>query len=237
MIKVNSAQELAKKIEHTNLSNTATKEDIENLTHKAKKYGFYGIVVSPYYVKYAKELLKDDNIKVITVVGFPLGFVSSKIKEEEAKIAIESGADEIDMVLNIQALKDRDYDTIRKEIETVRKVTKGKILKVIIEAEILNDKQIVKVAKIIEETGTDYVKTSTGLSGESPKMSNLVLIRKTVPNTKIKASGGIKNYKTASRLISAGADKIGTSSGDLILEEYNRASKQQEIPETKGFIE
>ena len=236
MIKINSAQELAKKIEHTNLKNTTTKKDIEYLTHKAKEYGFYGVVVSPYYVEYSKELLKDTDIKVITVVGFPLGFVDSKIKEEEAKIAIESGADEIDMVTNIQALKTGDYDTIRKELENVRKITEGKVLKVIIEAELLNDDEIIKVSKIIKETGADYLKTSTGLSGESPKMSDLVLIRKTIPSTKIKASGGIRNYKTANRAISAGADRIGTSSGDLIIEEYNRASEQQEMYETKGFM-
>jgi len=233
MTEVNSAEELANKIEHTNLSNTATKENIEYLAHKAKEYGFYAIVVSPYYVEYAKELLKDTAIKVITVVGFPLGFTSPKAKKKEAKIAIKVEADEIDMVANIQALKSGDYNTITKEIKMVRKVTEGKIFKVIIEAELLSDEEIIKICKIIEKSGADYVKTSTGLSGVSPKASNLVLIRKTTPHMKIKASGGIKDYKTAIRLISAGADRIGTSSGDLILEEYKRIYDKQLVDESK----
>lgn len=237
MMKVNSAEELANKIEYTNLKNTSTKKSIEYLAHKAKEYGFYGIVVSPYHVEYAKELLKDTNIKVITVVGFPLGFVSPKSKKKEAKMAIKSGVDEIDMVLNIQALKGRDYHTLEKEIKKVREVSEGKILKVIIEAELLNDEEIINVSKIVDKSGADYIKTSTGLSGESPKASKLVLIRKNAPHIKIKASGGIKDYKTAVRLISAGADRLGTSSGDLIIEEYKRISEQQEKYESKRFIE
>jgi deoxyribose-phosphate aldolase len=157
-------------------------------------------------------------------VGFPLGFISAKAKKKETKIAIKSGADEIDMVANIQAIKSEDFNTVKKEIEMVRKVAEDKILKVIIEAELLTDKEIVKISEIIGESGADYIKTSTGLSGESPKISNLVLIKKTATQMKIKASGGIRNFKTTSRLINAGADKIGTSSGDLIIEEYNRTS-------------
>ena len=237
MTEVNSAEELANKIEYTNLSNTATKKNIEYLAHKAKEYGFHAIVVSPYYVEYAKELLKDTKIKVVTVVGFPLGFTSPKAKKKEAKIAMKSGADEIDMVANIQALKAGDYNTITNEIEMVRKITEGKTLKVIIEAELLSDEEIVEISTIIEKSGADYIKTSTGLSGVSPKASNLVLIRKTAPHTKIKASGGIRDYKTSMRLISAGADRIGTSSGDLIIEEYNRVAEQQHMYEPKGFID
>jgi len=236
MIKINSAKKLATKIEHTNLNNTATKEKIEYLAHKAKEYGFYAIVVSPYYVEYSKKLLKDSDIKVVTVIGFPLGFVSPKSKKKEAEIAIASGADEIDMVANIQAIKAGDYDTIRSEISMVREVSKGKILKVIIEAELLSDEEITETSKIIDELGGDYIKTSTGLSGKTPKASHLVLIRKTSPHIKIKASGGIRDYKTAVRLLSAGADKIGTSSGDLIIEEYNKISKQQEMHEVEGFL-
>ncbi|MBZ9571166.1 deoxyribose-phosphate aldolase [Methanobrevibacter sp. TMH8] len=237
MIKLNSVEALANKIEYTNLKNTATKESVEYLAHKAKEYGFCAIVVSPYYVEYAKKLLKDTNIKVVTVVGFPLGFTSPKSKKKEAKVAIKNGADEIDMVANIQALKSGDYDTITTEIEKVRKVTEGKILKVIIEAELLNDEEIKKISEIASKSGADYIKTSTGLSGEIPKASNLVLIRRTTPNMKVKASGGIKDYKTAIRLVSAGADRLGTSSGDLIIEEYNRIAEQQAKYETKGFLE
>jgi len=222
MIKVNSALELAKKIDHTNLSNLATKEDIEHLTEKAKEYGFYAVVVSPYYVEYTKNLLKNSPIKVVTVSGFPLGFTHPKLKKKEAKTAVKSGTDELDMVANIQALKAKDYDTIAKELEMTRKVTENRVLKIIIEAELLNDEEIVKISEIIMESGADYIKTSTGMSGQPPTVSNIALIRKTVPQMKIKASGGIKDYKIAMRLLNMGVNRIGTSSGNLIIEEYKR---------------
>jgi deoxyribose-phosphate aldolase len=149
---------------------------------------------------------------------------------------MKSGVDEVDMVANIQALKNKDYATITKEIEIVRKETKGKILKVIIEAELLTEEEIIEISKIIGDAGADYIKTSTGLSGQSPKASNIVLIRKIAPQIKVKASGGIRDYKTAMRLISVGADKIGTSSGDLIIEEYNKIAEQQEMYESEGFL-
>lgn len=237
MMKVNSSEELASKIEYTNLSNTAKKEDIKYLVEKAICYGFYGIVVSPYYVRYAKELLKDSDIKVVTVVGFPLGFSATKAKKKEVEIAIESGADEIDMVINLQAFKERDFDTISKELKKIREVSEGKILKVIIEAELLNDEELIEITNLVAESGADYTKTSTGLSGQSPKAAHLVLIRKYAPNIKIKASGGIKDYKTAIRLISSGADKVGTSYGDLILEEYERIYEQQLMDGPQGFMD
>lgn len=237
MMKVNSSEELASKIEYTNLSNTAKKEDIEYLAKKAKDYGFYAIVVSPYYVEYAKKLLKNSEIKLVTVVGFPLGFNATKAKKKEAKIAIESGADEIDMVINIQAFKAGDHDTIVKELKKIREVAEGKILKVIIEAELLSDEELIEITNLVSKSGADYIKTSTGLSGQSPKAANLVLIRKNTPSIKLKASGGIKNYKTTIRLISSGADKIGTSYGDIIMEEYERIYEQQLMDGPQGFME
>ena len=236
MMKINSSEELAIKIEHTNLNNLAKKEDIEHLTKKAKEYGFCAVVVSPYFVEYAKNLLKDTEIKVVTVVGFPLGFTAPESKEKEAEIAINSGADEIDMVVNIQAFKSEDYDTVTKEIEMVRKVTDGKILKVIIEAEHLNDEEIIRISEIIRDAGADYIKTSSGMSGQSPKAANIVLMRKIAPNVKVKASGAVKDYKTSIRLISSGADRIGTSSGDLIIEEYKRIYDKQLMDGPKGFM-
>ncbi len=235
-MKINSSEELAIKIEQTNLDNLAKKEDIEYLVKKAKEYGFCAVVVSPYFVEYAKELLKDTEIKVVTVIGFPLGFTSPESKQKEAEIAVNSGADEIDMVVNIQAFKAEDYDIVSKEIKMVREVTEGKILKVIIEAEYLNDGEIIKISEIIKETGADYIKTSTGMSSQSPKAANIVLIRKIAPNMKVKASGGIKDYKTAIRLISSGAERIGTSSGDLIIEEYKRIYDKQLMDGPTGFM-
>jgi len=226
MIKINNAEELANKIDYTNLNNLSKKEDIDYLVKKANEYKFYSVVVSPYYVKYTKKILKDSSVKLATVAGFPLGFTTPKSKKKEAKIAIKDGIDELDMVANIQAIKARDYDTITDEIEKVKSVCKEKILKVIIEAELLNDKEIVKVSEIIANSGADYIKTSTGMSGLSPKISDIISIQKTAPQMKIKASGGIKDIKTAMRLISLGVDRIGTSSGDLIVEEYKRISEK-----------
>ncbi|MDR2966530.1 MAG: deoxyribose-phosphate aldolase [Methanobacteriaceae archaeon] len=220
MIKIKSALELANIIDHTNLSNVATKSDIEHLCKQAKHYNFYSVVVAPYYIKYVKNLLNSSSTKLCTVIGFPLGFVTPKTKEKEVKIAIKRGIDEVDMVINISALKSGDWETIIKEVEKVKSIARNKILKVIIEAELLTKEEIIKVCKIANDGEADYIKTSTGLSGLSPKIANINLIKKTVPKMKVKASGGIKNYKTAFSLIAAGADRIGTSSGDLIIEEY-----------------
>jgi deoxyribose-phosphate aldolase len=225
MIKIKSQSELANIIDYTNLSNVATKSDIERLCKHAKHYNFYSVVVAPYYIKYTQNLLKSSSTKLCTVVGFPLGFVTSKVKKKEAKIAINKGVDELDMVINISALKSCDYETIIKEIEKVRLVAKNKVLKVIIEAELLREEEIITVCKIANDEKADFIKTSTGLSGLSPKVSNINLIKKTVPNMKVKASGGIKNYKIAMQLIAAGAERIGTSSGDLIIEEYKKYIK------------
>ncbi|MCL2115756.1 MAG: deoxyribose-phosphate aldolase [Methanobrevibacter sp.] len=228
MIKIKSALELANIIDHTNLSNIATRSDIEYLCNQAKHYNFYSVVVAPYYIKYAKSLLNSSSIKLCTVVGFPLGFVNYKVKKKEAKIAIKRGVDELDMVVNISALKSGDFETIIKEIEKVRSIAKNKILKVIIEAELLKKEEIINVCKIANDVKADFIKTSTGLSGLSPKVSNINLIRKTVPNMKVKASGGIKNYKTAFQLIATGVDRIGTSSGDLIMKEYENIHEKLE---------
>jgi len=217
---VKSPKELANLIDHTNLSNIARKSDIKHLINQAKHYDFYSVVVAPYYIEYGKNLLKSSPIKLCTVVGFPLGFVTQKVKEKEAKIAIKKGVDEIDMVINISAVKSKDTETIIKEIEKLRSVARNKVLKVIIEAELLEKEEIINVCKIANDAEADFIKTSTGLSGLSPQIANINLIKKTVPNMKIKASGGIKNYKIAKQLIAAGADRIGTSSGDLIMEEY-----------------
>ena len=222
MIKIKSALELAKIIDHTNLSSTATKSDIKHLCAQAKHYNFYSVVVAPYYIKYAQNLLNSSPTKLSTVIGFPLGFVSPKVKKKEAKIAIENGVDELDMVINISALKSGDWETITKEIKKVRSVATDKVLKVIIEAELLTKEEIINVCKIANNAEADFIKTSTGLSGLSPKISNINLIKKTVPTMKIKASGGIKNYKTAFRLIATGIDRIGTSSGDLIMKQYKK---------------
>ena len=209
--------ELNSYIDYTNLKNTAIKEDIEKLCKEAMEYHFASVCVSPYYVEYAKELLEGSNVQVCTVIGFPLGFSTTQVKSYEAIDATENGADEIDMVINISALKNKDYDYIKEEIEEVRDSIDGKVLKVIIETCLLTDEEIIKMTEICNETYVNFIKTSTGTL-EGAKIEDIELINKYRNNIlEIKASGGIKDYDTANEMILAGASRIGTSHGVKIM--------------------
>lgn len=209
--------ELNSYIDYTNLKNTATKEDIEKLCKEAMEYHFASVCVSPYYVDYAKGLLEGSNVQVCTVIGFPQGFSTTQVKSYEAIDAIENGADEIDMVINLSALKNKDYDYIKEEIEEVRDSIDGKVLKVIIETCLLNDEEIVKMTEICNETYVNFIKTSTGTL-EGARIEDIELINKYRNDIlEIKASGGIKDYDTANEMIEAGATRIGTSHGVKIM--------------------
>lgn len=209
--------ELNSYIDYTNLRNTATKEDIEKLCKEAMEYHFASVCVSPYYVEYAKVLLEGSNVQVCTVVGFPQGFSTIQVKSYEAINAVENGADEIDMVINLSALKNKDYDYIKEEIEEVRDSIDGKVLKVIIETCLLNDEEIIKMTEICNETYVNFIKTSTGTL-EGARIEDIELINKYRNNIlEIKASGGIKDYDTANEMIEAGATRIGTSHGVKIM--------------------
>jgi len=209
--------ELNKYIEHTLLKQDATYNELKKLYEEAKLYNFKGVCVNSSNVKSAREALKGTNIKVVTVVGFPLGACLSDVKAYEAQKSIELGADEIDMVINVQSLKDRNYEYTKKDIETVKRVCKDKPLKVIIETDLLNCDEIVKACQIIAEAGGDFAKTSTGFvkNGIGAKVNDVKLMFETLKNTnvKIKASGGIKTKEQAEALINAGAVRLGTSSG------------------------
>ena len=209
--------ELNSYIDYTNLKNTATKEDIEKLCKEAMEYHFASVCVAPYYVEYAKELLSSSNVQVCTVVGFPLGTSTTQVKSYEAIDATENGADEIDMVINISALKNKDYDYIKEEIEEIRDSIDGKVLKVIIETCLLTDEEIIKMTEICNETYVNFIKTSTGTL-EGVKVDEIELINKYKNDIlEIKASGGIKDYDTANKMIEAGATRIGTSHGVKIM--------------------
>ncbi len=206
--------EIGKYIDHTNLKMDATTEDITKLCEEAIENSFENVCVHPYYVSLAKELLKDTNIGVCTVVGFPLGMNTPKVKSFEAIDAVENGADEIDMVINVGALKDKDYDYVKKEIELVRDDIDGKILKVIIETSLLNEKEIIKMTEICNETFVHYIKTNTGFGSRGVTLKDVETIQKHKNELlEIKASGGIKNFKQMNELIKAGATRIGTSNG------------------------
>lgn len=212
--------ELAKQIEHTNLKPDCGNEDIIKLCNEAIEYGFYGVCVPPYFVQLAKKTIGKKDVKIITVAGFPLGYSTVGAKVEEAKKAIISGADEIDMVMNIAAFKSNDYQTVQNDIQSVVTVChlQNKKIKVIIETAYLNEEEIIKACKICADCEVDYVKTSTGHAPSGAEVSSVKLMRETLPTKiKIKAAGGIKTSKQAIDLLNAGADKIGSSNSINLL--------------------
>ena len=212
--------ELNKYIDHTNLKNTATLKDIEKLCNEAVKYKFASVCVFPYYVPLASKLLKDTGVDVCTVIGFPSGESTKEVKVFEAINAVDNGATEIDMVINISALKNKDYDYVKEEIEEVRDAIDGNILKVIIETCLLTRDEIIKMTEICNETFVNFIKTSTGFSESGAKVEDILLINSHKSDLlEIKASGGIKDLKTLEDMISAGATRIGTSNGVSIMNE------------------
>lgn len=210
--------EINKYIDHTNLKADATKEDIRKLCDEAIKYHFASVCVNPCYVELAKDLLKDSNVEITTVIGFPLGANNLRVKEYETIVAIESGADEIDMVINIGALKDKDYDYVKEEIETIRDIIEGRVLKVIIETCYLTEDEIKKMTEICNETFVNFIKTSTGFGSRGATLKDLEIINRYRNEVlEIKASGGIRNLKNAEAMVEAGATRLGTSSSVEIM--------------------
>ncbi len=205
---------IEKYIDHTLLKPDATENQIQRLCNEAKFFHFAAVCVNPCWVKLCSELLKETGVNVCAVIGFPLGANLSEIKAEEAKLAIADGASEIDMVMNIGALKSGKYRQVPKDIFAVRRATPNTVLKVIIETCLLTDDEKWLACQMAENAGADFVKTSTGFSAKGATVSDIALIRKIV-NTKIgvKASGEIKTYEDAIKMIDAGANRIGTSSG------------------------
>jgi deoxyribose-phosphate aldolase len=216
--------ELAKRIEHTNLKPDCTKEDILQLCNEAITHGFYGVCVSPYFVQLAKKSIGKKTIKIITVVGFPLGYSTVGAKVEEAKKAIISGADEIDMVMNIAAFKSDDMQTVQNDIQSVVTVChlQNKKVKVIIETAYLTDEEIIKACKICSDCEVDFVKTSSGYASLGAETRTVKLMRANLPaKIKIKAAGGIKTNEQALEFLDAGADILGCSNSLKIMDENN----------------
>lgn len=210
--------ELNKYIDHTNLKITATLRDIEKLCDEAIKYHFASVCVHPYYVSLAKELLKDTNVAVCTVVGFPMGMNTTSVKAYEAIDAINNGADEIDMVVNMGAIKNKDYDYVKDEIEEIRDSIDGHVLKVIIETCYLEEAEIIKMTEICNETFVNFIKTSTGYGTRGASVEDLEIISEHKNDIlEIKASGGIRNLEKLEAMVKAGATRIGTSSGVEIM--------------------
>lgn len=208
---------IAEYIEHTLLRPDTTDEELKKLFNEAKQHKFKGVCINPINVKMAKEYLKNSGINIITVVGFPLGASLTEVTVFETKKAIEDGADEIDMVISIQAIKNKNWDYVKKDISEVKKACGSHILKVIIETDLLNEEEIVKACEIAIEAKADFVKTSTGFvkDGVGARVEDVALMKSIVESTdvQIKASGGIKDREKALKLIDAGATRLGTSSG------------------------
>lgn len=214
-------KQLAKMIDHTNLKPEATSKEIKKLCEEALQYNFASVCVNPTRVKEAYEMLKDSEVKVCTVIGFPLGATTTKVKVFETKDAIENGATEVDMVINIGRLKEKDYDFVKQDIKSVVDAAKGKALtKVIIETCLLTDEEKVVACKLAKEAGADFVKTSTGFSTGGALKEDIKLMRETVgQELGVKASGGVRTLEDAKAMIENGATRIGASASIKICEE------------------
>lgn len=213
---------IAKYIDHTILKPTTTLLEVEKICEEAKQYQFAAVCVPPLFVKKVKEILNNSTVKVATVIGFPFGYSAIEAKVAEIVLAIIDGADELDMVINISAIKNKDWNFIANEINTIIPIikSKNKIIKVIIESGILTDDEIIKCCDIYGAAGVDFVKTSTGYAEKGATVHAVKLIRTHLADAiKIKASGGIKTYQFAKELIDAGAARIGCSSSVQIVKE------------------
>lgn len=216
-----SREELAKMIDSTNVKIAATQKEIEKLCKEAAEYGFRCAVVNPIYVKFASALLKNSNVKVCSTVGFPFGISLPDIKALEALKAVEDGAEELDMVINLSALKSSNYDLVKADIAAVvnvKRVSKEIIVKVIIETDYLTKDEKIIACKLAKEAGADFVKTSTGLFGKGATIEDVRLMRQVVgKDMGVKAAGGIRTYNDATAMIVAGANRIGTSTAAAII--------------------
>ncbi|MDO5733896.1 MAG: deoxyribose-phosphate aldolase [Eubacteriales bacterium] len=221
-----NSQELAKLIDHTLLYSDAKSTEIEKLCEEAVEYGFASVCVQPYYVKLAAEKLQGTAVKVCTVIGFPLGQNKTATKVFEAREAIADGASELDMVINLAALKNADWVTVEADIKAVVEAAGGLTVKVILECSMLSELEVIKASAIARRAGADFVKTSTGFQGRGATVDDIERMNTASGSpVLVKASGGIRDYATALAMVEAGASRIGTSSGVIIMEEARRAEE------------
>ncbi len=208
-----------KYIDHTLLKAVATADDIKKLCDEAIAYNFKAVCINPTYVELAKQYLKNSDVLVCTVIGFPLGANTSKSKVAEAFEAVVNGADEIDMVINIGRFKNKEYAYVLDEINAIKEVIKDKVLKVIVETAYLNEEEIRKVSEIVNESKADFIKTSTGFADRGATIEDVIIMKSVVKdNTLIKAAGGVRSSDDLHKMIEAGANRIGTSSGTKLID-------------------
>ena len=217
---------LAALIDHTLLKPETTAMMVEQLCDEAMVYEFYSVCILPTFVSQAAALLKDSNVNVCTVIGFPLGATETRVKAMETNVAIEQGANEVDMVINIGLVKSSAWTKVEADISAVVEAANGLTVKVILETCLLSDEEKIEACKICVKAGADFVKTSTGFSTSGATIEDVNLMRKTVgAKTGVKASGGVRDYQTACDMVEAGATRLGTSSGVIIVGASDKASE------------
>lgn len=210
--------DLNKYIDHTYLKAEGTTKEIDKLIEEALEFNFRTICINPSWIEYAKEKLKDSQVEICTVIGFPLGAMSTESKIFEASDAIDKGADEVDMVINVGRLKNGEIDYVTKEIKAIKNTCKNKVLKVIIETALLTEEEIKLASQAVLDGGADFVKTSTGFSTRGASVEDVKLIKSVVGDKcLIKASGGIRIHEDMMKMIEAGANRIGASAGKVLL--------------------
>ncbi len=221
------SKSLAALIDHTLLKPETTPMMVEQLCNEAMVHEFCSVCILPTFVSQAAALLKDSNVKVCTVIGFPLGATESRVKAMETSVAIEQGANEVDMVINIGLIKSSAWTKVEADITAVVEAANGLTVKVILETCLLSDEEKIEACKICVKAGADFVKTSTGFSTSGATIEDVKLMRKTVgAKTGVKASGGVRDYQTACDMVEAGATRLGTSSGVIIVGASDKASER-----------
>ncbi len=232
MYNIKNSKQLASLINYTNLNNMITESEMKEFLEKAKELNFNSVVISPTYVTLAKEILADTEIKVGSVVGFPLGFEDTESKIAETKELINKGTDEIEVVMNLSHLKDEKYDLIENEISQIKEVVGDKILKVVIESKALEDYEKANAAKAAEKSGADVIKNSTGFVAPNhifENVNDINIIQKYAPKIKIEIYGGIDEYKFANQILTGGADKIGSDKGYEIVKRYKDLRENTQV--------
>ncbi|WP_405293829.1 deoxyribose-phosphate aldolase [Methanobrevibacter sp.] len=232
MYNIKNSKELASLINYTNLNNMISENEMKDFLEKAKELNFNSVVISPTYVPLAKEILSDTNIKIGSVVGFPLGFEDTESKVKASEELIKKGADEIEVVMNLSHLKDEKYSLLENEIGQIKKTIGDKVLKVIIETKALEDYEKANAAKVAEKGGADYVKNSTGFVAPNhiyENVNDINIIQKYAPKIKIEMYGGINEYKFANQVLTGGADKIASDQGYEIVKRYKELRENTQV--------
>ena len=232
MYNIKNSKELASYINYANLNNIISEEEMKEFLEKAKETTFHSVVVSPTYVQLAKEILADTDIKVGSVVGFPLGFEDTESKLAETKTLLDKGVDELEVVINLSYLKDKKYSLIGKEIEAIKELMGDKILKVNIEVKALDDAEKSAIVQVAEKAGADFVKTATGFVTPChiyEIVNDINIIQKYAPKIKIEIYGGIDSYKLANQVLTAGADNISSNYGYEIVKQYKELRENTQV--------